>query len=67
MASRSTRNKVRWQCRSALEDLASAQTHLVRLAAIADEHSDHINDHIPELIACLEMFIKAVEKFNESL
>jgi len=67
VASRSTRNKVRFQGISAFADLRRAQTHLVQLAALADNRSDYINDHLPELIASLELLIDCVDKFNEGL
>lgn len=67
MASRSTRNKIRFQAKSALDDCKRAQTHLVYVGALADERSDYINGHLPELIAALEFLIETVDKFNEGL
>ncbi|GAI56428.1 unnamed protein product [marine sediment metagenome] len=67
MSSRSTRNKIRWQGTSALEDLKKAQVHFVQLAALADDRSDYINKHVPALVALLESLIHTVEEFNAGL
>uniref|UniRef100_A0A6M3LDH3 Uncharacterized protein n=1 Tax=viral metagenome TaxID=1070528 RepID=A0A6M3LDH3_9ZZZZ len=67
MASRSTRNKVRFQAVSALADLRRAEIHLTQLASLADERSDYINSSLPELIASLSFVIGALDKFQEGL
>jgi len=67
MAQRSTRNKVRLQAFEAFADLKRAQTHLVQLAALANEQSDHINRDLPIIIAALDMVIDSTEKFAEAL
>ena len=67
MASRSTRNKVRHQAVSALNDLLKAQEHLVNLYAIADGRSPDIEKYAPTITTTLELVIKATERFIEVL
>ena len=67
MASRSTRNKVRFQAGSALEDLKRAEDHLAHLAAMGIGHSEYIDGALPEIIAALSFVIVTLDKFNEGL
>jgi len=55
------------QAFEAFADLKRAQTHLVQLAALANEQSDHINRDLPIIIAALDMVIDSTEKFAEAL
>lgn len=65
MASRSTRNKLKSQGQSVLDDLERAMNHLVQIAALADDRSEYIDKHLPILITYLEMVTKAVKQFRE--
>lgn len=67
MASRTTRNKIRWQAKGAIDNLQLAQKHLCQLAYLAGDRSDYIDNNAAELIACTEMLLQAVEKFSEGL
>ncbi len=67
MASRSTRNKIRWQAEQAYIDLSTAQVHLVQLVALAGNHSDVINEFLPVIVASLETVITAVDNIKEKL
>jgi len=67
MSKRTTRNKIRFQGVSAIEDLKKAQTHLVQLAALANDGSDYVDKYLPELVAGLEMLIISVEEFCKRL
>jgi hypothetical protein len=67
MGGRSTRNKIRWQGDAALVDLINAQEHLVNIAVKGDDHSLYINDHLPPIIAGMEVIIDALKDFNEGL
>lgn len=65
MASRSTRNKLKSQGQSVLDDLERAMNHLVQIAALADDRSEYIDKHLHILITYLEMVTKAVKQFRE--
>jgi len=67
MATRSTRNKVRFQAFSALADMKRAETHLGQLAALAEERSDYIDTSLPPIMAGLHILIETLDKFNEGL
>lgn len=67
MTSRSTRNKVRFQARSAVDDLKRAQDHLTELAALADEASPYIDDNLGVIMLGLASVISTLDKFNEGL
>jgi len=67
MTARSTRNKLKFQGAAAYADLFNAQSHMVNLAAIADNRSDYISEYLPPLMAGVEMLIKSVQQFNEGL
>lgn len=67
MTARSTRNKLRFQGFSALNDLRHAQDHLIGLAALADDQSPYINDNLPLIMTGLDTVQKALDKFYEGL
>jgi len=67
MAVRSTRNKLKFQGAAAYADLFNAQSHMVNMAALADDRSDYINQYLPPLMAGVEMLIKSMQQFNEEL
>jgi len=67
MTARSTRNKIRFQARSASEDIYRAQTHLGQLAALADDRSDYINDNLPVIMLALDSVKVTLDKFAEGL
>lgn len=67
MTARSTRNKIRFQGRSSLDDLKRAQDHLTELAALAADTSPYIDDNLPVIMVALSAVIATLEKFNEGL
>ena len=67
MVARSTRNKIRFQGHSAVEDLRRAQEHLIGLTALADEQSDYIDKYLPAIITMLEALKLTLEQFTEGL
>jgi len=67
MSSRSSRNKIRFQGKSALFDLKAAQTHLVQLGALADDRSPYIDDNLPTIMVTLESVITVLDQFTEGL
>ena len=67
MTQRSSRNKIRFQITSAFTDLSQAQDHLVQAAALADERSDYINEHLPVIIGGLQSLLAVLEKFEQGI
>jgi hypothetical protein len=67
MTTRTTRNKIRFQGKSALEDLRRAQEHLTGLAALADDNSPYINDNLPVIMLSIESVRVALSSFYEGL
>ncbi|MBD3425705.1 MAG: hypothetical protein GF409_00580 [Candidatus Omnitrophica bacterium] len=67
MASRTTRNKIRFQAKSAFEDMVRVQDHLAGIAALADDRSPHIDNNLPQIILAQETVMQAFEKFMEGL
>ena len=67
VTARSTRNKIRFQGREALDDLKRAQNHLGQLAALAGDTSGYIDDNLPVIMTGLALVITIVDKFNEGL
>lgn len=67
MANRSTRNKLRHQSVQAWEDMKKTQEHLLGIAAIADDRSPYINEHLPVIIAAHQAVMDATEGFFEGL
>jgi len=67
MATKSTRAKLRAQGILAWENLNRAQNNLTGVAAIADGRHPQVEEHLPVIIASLELVMNAVERFNEGL
>jgi len=67
MASRSTRNKIRFQAASAMDDLKAAQVHLTQLGALADDNSPYIDDNLPVIMVSLESVRIVLDQFTEGL
>jgi len=67
MTARSTRNKIRFQGHSSVDDLKRAQDHLIELAALAADTSPYIDDNLPVIMVALSAVIDTLEKFNEGL
>jgi len=67
MTKRTTRNKIRWQARSAFEDMVRVQQHLAGIAALGDEGSSYISDNLPQIMAAQEVVKDAFETFMEGL
>jgi len=67
MAARSTRNKIRFQARSAMDDLKAAQVHLTQLGALANDQSPYIDEHLPVIMVALESVRTVLDKFSEGL
>lgn len=53
--------------KDAVRELKKAQGNASKIAALADEQSDYINDHLPIIMAYLDVIIKGVERFEEGL
>ena len=67
MTARSTRNKIRFQGHSAVEDLRKAQEHLTELCALAGDTSGYIDDVLPTIMVALESVKLTLDKFCEGL
>ena len=67
MAQRTTRNKIRFQADAAFDDLRKAQIHLTQMAALADDRSAVIDEHLPLIIAALEAVIDGLDLLSEKL
>jgi len=69
MGARSRRKAIREQGRSALIDLDRASDKLAKIGLIADSGtgSKYIDDHLPDILAGLEMLKAAIRKFWEGL
>jgi len=67
MASRTTRNKIRYNVSTAIINLEKAQNNLVGVAALSNERSPYIDDNLPIMIAALESTISVVKEFNKGL
>ena len=67
MASRTTRNKLRFQSLSAMQDLKAAEKHLTQLGALANDQSPYIDEHLPTIMVGLATVILVLEKFDEGL
>jgi len=67
MAARSTRNKIRFQAKSAMEDLKASQVHLTQLGALANDQSPYIDNHLPTIMVGLESVRLVLDKFTEGL
>ena len=67
MTSRSTRNKLRFQCTKVLNDLQRAQAHMKYLDDLADKESAYINQNLPNLVGLVENMCAIVIAFREGL
>ena len=67
MASRTTRNKIRFQSLSAMQDLKAAEKHLTQLGALADDNSPYIDEYLPVIMVGLASVMKVLGKFDEGL
>jgi len=74
MAGRTTRNKIRFQVKSAKELLKEAQVSIDKAqeklagsAILADNRSEHINKTLPVIMAGLNEVQKALDRFYEGL
>jgi len=67
MTARSTRNKIRFQGREALDDLKRAQNHLGQLAVFGGDTPGYIEDNLPVIMTGLALVITILDKFNEGL
>jgi len=67
MTNRSTRNKIRFQAFSAMDDLKAAQVHLTQLAALGYETSPYIDYNLPVIMVALESVRVVLDKFTEGL
>lgn len=67
MASRSTRNKIRWQSDKAITNVVKIQDHLKYIDELAQGKSEYITTYLPSLVSAMEMAKKVLEKFREGL
>lgn len=67
MASRSTRNKIRYQAEKAINHVDIATENLAKMDAMANERSPFINDNLPPIIAMLELLKKTIEQLRERM
>jgi len=67
MTQRSTRNKICWQCDSAIDDMVKALGHLAGVAAHSADRSMYIDTWLPSIMAALEEVILTTKKFREGL
>ena len=67
MATRTTRNRIRWQSASALADLKKAQNHYAQMAGLADNRHPLLNDHLPVIMTTLDLVITSAEALDEAL
>lgn len=67
MASRSTRNKLKWQADKAIANVVKIQDHLKYMDDLCQGKSAYINKHIPALVAAMEMVKLCLEKFRYGL
>lgn len=64
MASRSTRNKIKFQLTSALKDLENAEAHLVKAAALGNGQSEFLENNLSEFVTSLELLTSMVTEFE---
>jgi len=67
MAPRSTRNKLRFQVRKAIEDVNRALGHLQKLDEIQQGRHPRIEEGLPRLVMACEYLIHALERFREEI
>ena len=67
MTARTTRNKIRFQSLSAMQDLKAAEKHLTQLGALANDQSPYIDEHLPTIMVGLAVVMNVLGKFDEGL
>ncbi len=67
MATRSTRNKIKFQVDGAFNNLYEAQKHLTNIASLADERSDYIDKFLPPIMVSLETMLDVMDRFREGI
>jgi hypothetical protein len=67
MAQRTTRNKIRWQVQSAIQDMRHLMDHLTQAAALAEDRSAVIDDNLSAIMASLDYVDKALKEFYKVL
>lgn len=67
MAGRTTRNKIRFQAKKAVEDIDRAVGHLCLMNNIADGRHPIVNEYIPVIVTLIEEMQKILKKFRENL
>lgn len=67
MAQRTTRNKIRWQVQSAIQDMRHLMDHLTQAAALAEDRSVVIDDNLSAIMASLDYVDKALKEFYKVL
>ena len=67
MASRSTRNKVRWQAKKILDNIDRIYGHLKYIDELAEHRSPYIDENIPKLVALFSGIEEIVKQFYEGL
>lgn len=67
LATRSMRNKLRWQAEMIEKGLIKCQGHLQFIDDMAEGQSSYINEYVPTLTVLLEEMIKTVNSFRQGL
>lgn len=67
MAQRTTRNRIRHQCKEAMRNIDKAFNNLAQMAGIADGRHPKVDANVPEIAASLEMIRKVLEKLDKEL
>lgn len=67
MAQRSTRNKIRFQVKSAGEDLIRAQTHFAQAAALAEDQHPKLDEYLPEIMNTVKAVIEVTDQMYGEL
>lgn len=67
MAKRSTRNKMRFQAKKAIEDIDRAMEHLAKLDILQADRSPHVNNTLPSIVAGAETLKVLITRFRDTL
>ena len=67
MAKRSTRNKIKWQGRKAVETLSYCLQHLQYMQELADGRSEYINENLPLVLSAFDSFKDVLQAFRQGL
>jgi len=67
MASRSTRNKVRWQAKKILDNINRIYEHLKYIDELAQGQSEYINENLPRLVKLFDGVESIITQFYEGL